>query len=143
LFALEAALFALLAAGGVRPDFLLGHSVGEVVAAYAAGVLSLPDTCRLVAARGPVDGGAAPGGAMAAIEAGETDVASLLTVGVSVAAINTPQSLVVSGEEDDVERLVEEMARRGRRTRRLRVPTLFIRRGWNRCWPSSNGSWRR
>ncbi|WP_438485492.1 type I polyketide synthase [Streptomyces sp. S186] len=127
LFAVEVGLVALLGACGVVPDGVVGHSVGEFAAAYVAGVLSLEDACRLVAVRARLMEGLAEGGAMAAVAVGEVEMREFLVgvVGVEVAAVNGPESVVVSGEVGAVERVVREWAERGRRVRRLRVSHAF------------------
>ncbi|MFD1120222.1 SDR family NAD(P)-dependent oxidoreductase [Sphaerisporangium aureirubrum] len=125
LFALHVAQFRLARSFGLRPDHLIGHSIGELTAAHLAGVLPLLDACRLVAARARLMQSAAPGGAMAALQATEADVLPLLTDGVTVAAVNGPASLVVSGDRDAVQKIADQWRTTGRNATLLRVSHAF------------------
>ncbi|MFG1648029.1 beta-ketoacyl synthase N-terminal-like domain-containing protein, partial [Amycolatopsis sp. NPDC049252] len=100
LFTLEVALYRLL---DVRPDVLIGHSLGEITAAHVAGVLDEDDAVRLVTARAELmDSITTPGG-MITVEGSEEQVRALLTPGLSIAAVNTPGSVVVSGDLEEIE----------------------------------------
>jgi acyl transferase domain-containing protein len=124
IFSVEYALARLWMSWGVRPDAMIGHSVGEYVAACLAGVLTLEDALALVAARGALMQGQ-PAGAMLSVALPEAELMPLLPDGVELAAVNGPRLCVASGPAEPVERLAAELARREVPAQRLRTSHAF------------------
>ncbi|MFE7385779.1 type I polyketide synthase, partial [Streptomyces zhihengii] len=122
LFALEVALFRLVESWGVTPDVLLGHSLGEITAAHVAGILDLDDACVLVAERGRLMQALPEGGGMLAVQAAEADVADS---GLDIAAVNGPNSVVLSGSVEAIEGYAAACAEQGRRFTVLSVSHAF------------------
>ena len=128
LFALQASLVDLWKSYGVTPDTVLGHSVGEFAAAYAAGVLELEDSFRIISARGRLMQALPTGGAMAALRVDEkTAEEAIAEYGdkLAVAAINGPESVVISGEESAVDAVVKAMTAKEVRAQKLTVSHAF------------------
>ncbi|MET8877842.1 SDR family NAD(P)-dependent oxidoreductase [Nocardia sp. NPDC004604] len=125
LFAVGIGVWHLWREWGLRPDFLTGHSIGEIVAAQVAGVLSLEDAAVLVAARGQLMQALPEGGAMAAVQASAEEVSELLSDGIDIAAINSPGSVVVSGVREEVAAVVDRLRQAGRRVNWLPVSHAF------------------
>ncbi|MEK8168985.1 acyltransferase domain-containing protein [Streptomyces sp. M19] len=128
LFAVEVALFRLAEQWGLRPDYLIGHSIGELTAAHLAGVLSLPDAARLVAARARLMQAMPEDGAMVSLLVPEEDVLPLLAgreSEVTVAAVNGVAATVIAGDEHAVREVAEHFAAAGHKTRGLRVSHAF------------------
>ncbi|MFB8763892.1 type I polyketide synthase [Nocardiopsis alba] len=118
LFALEAALARTMTRWGVAPGALLGHSIGELTAAYVAGVWSLRDACSLVVARGRLMQRLPAGGAMIAVQATEEEVLAALEgheAEAALAAVNGPRSCVVAGDEEAVERIAGALPGKAKR----------------------------
>ncbi|MEV6229235.1 type I polyketide synthase [Saccharopolyspora shandongensis] len=131
LFALQVGLFRLLEHHGITPDYLIGHSIGELTAAHLAGVLTLPDAARLLAERAQLMRTLPGTGVMASVQAGEgelTDAHPELLApdsGVSIAAINSPQSTVISGDPGPVRAITGHWRNQGRTTRELHTSRAF------------------
>jgi acyl transferase domain-containing protein/NADPH:quinone reductase-like Zn-dependent oxidoreductase/SAM-dependent methyltransferase len=128
LFALEYALAELWRSWGVEPSAVMGHSVGEYVAACIAGVFSLEDGLRLIAARGRLMSSLPEGGAMAAVFAGEARVTEAIAAyadSVSIAAVNGPDNIVISGDGAAVQTILDTLKSEGVKSKRLVVSHAF------------------
>jgi acyl transferase domain-containing protein len=128
LFAIEYALAQLWRSWGIEPAVVMGHSVGQYVAACVAGVFSLEEGLRLIAERARLMGALPRDGEMVAVLADEARVARLLepvASGVSIAASNGPSEVVISGTRDGVHQVVEQLSAEGVKTRRLTVSHAF------------------
>ena len=130
LFALEVSLWKLWQSWGLKPGFLLGHSIGELAAAHAAGVLDLPNACRLVEMRGRLMQTLPCHGKMASLEASSIEVASAireLSQGdkVEIAGYNTPSQTIVSGDIEAVEAVMFRIAGLGRKVKVLNTSHAF------------------
>ncbi|MEO3768751.1 acyltransferase domain-containing protein, partial [Streptomyces sp. B5E4] len=126
LFAYEVALYRLAESFGIRPDFLAGHSIGELTAAHLAGVWTLADAARLVATRGRLMGGLPAGGAMLSVTAPVDTLTPLIDgTGVEIAAANSPTHTVLTGQAEAIDTLASRCEDTGLRARRLRVSHAF------------------
>ncbi|MFE8941660.1 SDR family NAD(P)-dependent oxidoreductase [Streptomyces sp. NPDC007872] len=127
LFTLEYALARLWMSWGLRPNVLIGHSIGEVTAAAVAGLFDLEDATTLVAARARLMQSVTAPGGMAAVGAPVDEVAPLLEKypDLAVAGVNSPQQTVVSGGEESLREAVDAFADRGLRVKRLTVSHAF------------------
>ena len=128
LFATQVALGRLYESWGMKPEAMAGHSVGEISAAHLAGVLSLGDAAKLVCSRGALMGALPEGGAMLAIEASESEALELIAgkeSELSLAAVNSPSSCVISGAEAAIDACEATWKEQGKRAKRLDVSHAF------------------
>ncbi|MEU4742779.1 type I polyketide synthase [Actinosynnema sp. NPDC023658] len=125
LFAHQIALYRLLQHHDIHPDYLAGHSLGELTAAHLAGILDLTDATTLVATRARLMQTAPTGGTMIAINTTQDHIQPLLRPGTTIAAINSPTSLVITGDHDTTHHIANTLAQHGHKTTTLNVSHAF------------------
>ncbi|MFC4036784.1 acyltransferase domain-containing protein, partial [Streptomyces polygonati] len=130
LFAYETALYRLTQHLGLQPDYLTGHSIGEITAAHTAGILTLHDAATLVTARGRLMQNLPPGGTMTSVQATEEQTRTAINNQpnphhISIAAINGPNSTVISGNQEAIHTLTTHLTQQGHKTRPLHVSHAF------------------
>lgn len=128
LFAFEYALYRLWLSWGIQPTVVMGHSVGEYVAAYVAGVFSLEDGLKLIAARGKLMQAVSTSGSMVSVQADQQTVKAAIDRypdTLAIAAINGPQSIVISGTQPDLDQVVVTLNAQGIKTAPLQVSHAF------------------
>lgn len=128
IFAIEYALYQLWKSWGIEPDVVMGHSVGEYVAATVAGVFSLEDGLKLIAHRGRLMQQLPDGGEMVSLMACEEKVREVIAAykgRVALAAINGPESVVISGAREDIAAVCQQLEAQGVKTKRLQVSHAF------------------
>ena len=127
LFAIEYALYQLWRSWGISPTIVMGHSIGEIVAACVAGVFSLKDGLRLTAKRGELMQQLSSNGAMVAVRATAEQVSAIIgqQPKVTIAAFNGPESIVISGETAAVENISQQLETQGIKTKQLQVSHAF------------------
>ncbi|TDD94229.1 type I polyketide synthase, partial [Actinomadura rubrisoli] len=121
LFAVMTGLAELWRHHGIAPDAVVGHSQGEIAAAYCAGALSLDDAARIVVLRGRAVRGLAGTGAMMSLPLPVDEARKLIGPGMHLAAVNGPSSTVLSGDTGPIEALLDELQARGVRARRVPI----------------------
>ncbi|MEU5869890.1 beta-ketoacyl synthase N-terminal-like domain-containing protein, partial [Nonomuraea sp. NPDC047529] len=125
LFALQTALHHLLTSWNIHPHYLAGHSLGEITAAHTAGILTLTDAATLITTRARLMHNLPTNGTMTAIHATPQEITPHLTPNVTIAAINTPNTTVISGTTHDVNTITHHFTQQGRKTHTLTVSHAF------------------
>ncbi len=128
LFAIEYSLYQLWKSWGIEPDVVMGHSVGEYVAACVAGIFSLEEGLQLIAHRGRLMQQLPPGGEMVALMASEEQVKAVIAPyaeTIAIAAVNGPESVVISGVGEDIHTICQQLEAEGIKTKRLQVSHGF------------------
>lgn len=124
IFAISYSLAKLLAHLGIKPNSYIGHSIGEFVAAHFAGVFSLADAIKIIVQRAKIVG-ALPSGSMLSVKATLNDLADLIPPQLSIAAVNTKQSIVVAGPTIEIEKFAAQLGEKGIASKQLKTSHAF------------------